>query len=285
MATGPDLPRLKVSAFKDIIAFLLEAVHGRGHIALAVRFVANADEAHRDLKDGGADLVFLSYDDCLSLALVDGWRDLGVVLPVHGGILDLCGRLDGIAAPRVGIDTDTGYARALRLVLRQRLGAGGDARVQWIKAGATNLRYEHLRDGSLDATLLNPPWSCRDGIPRIATLAGEAPIPHYQGVVAALRRGWLEEAANAQRLATFIGDWRLVLAELRADPAWATERIETFYGLTDAEADAVYARIWRRDGLCGSLDFDPAALAGTEQVFTADTGLAVPTVRSWLLSR
>jgi hypothetical protein len=282
MSTFAAPPRLRVSAFKDITAMLLEAVAARRRVALDVRFVANADEAHSDLKGGAADLVFLSYDDCLSLALIDGWAGLGVVFPVHGGILDLCGRLDPAAAPRVGIDTDTGYARALRLLLRGRL---GDAypRVQWVKAGATNLRYGALRDGTLDATLLNPPWSCRDGITRIAALSGAAPILRYQGVVAALRRSWLDHTGHAALLAVFCEDWLEVLSSLDQDRTGSVAHIAACYGLTEAEAEAVYARIRRDDGLSGSLDFDPAALAGTEQVFTADTGIAVPVERPWLL--
>jgi hypothetical protein len=282
MPTVTALPSLKVSAFKDITAMLLAAVGARGRVALDVRFVANADEAHSDLKGGAADVVFLSYDDCLSLALIDRWADLGVVLPVHGGILDLCGRLDPATAPRIGIDTDTGYARALRLVLRGRLG-NAYPRVQWVKAGATNLRYGQLRDGRLDATLLNPPWSCRDGITRIVALSGAAPIPRYQGVVAALRRSWLDEPDHAALLAVFCEDWLEVLSSLEHDRAGSVAHIAACDGLTDAEADAVYARIRCHDGLSGSLDFDPAALAGTEQVFTADTGIAVPAERPWLL--
>jgi hypothetical protein len=277
-------PRLKVSAFKDITAFLLECVAARGRVALDVRFVADADEAHRDLQSGGADLVFLSYDDCLSMALIDRWSDLIVAFPVHGGILDLCGRFDPTSAPRVGIDTETGYARALRLFLREHLGADGYARIEWVKAGATNLRYQRLRDRALDATLLNPPWSCRDGIARIATLAGEAPIPRYQGVVAALRRPWLDDAGRVGALSMLAEDWVEVVAGLRAERADAIEQIETFYGLSDTEADAVYARIWGADGLFSSLDFDIAALAVTERIFTADTGLAVPAERPWLHS-
>ena len=77
----------------------------------------------------------------------------------------LCGAFDVTgAATRVGIDTDTGYARALRLLLQDRLGPERYAQLDWIKAGATNLRYQQLLDGQLDATLLNPPFSYRPGI-------------------------------------------------------------------------------------------------------------------------
>ena len=175
---------LRISAFRDITAFILDTASRTGLIDVAVNYVKNADEAHADLKTRLADIVFMSYDDTLSLALQERYSDIAAVMPVHGGILDLCGDLDPVRGEAVvGIDTDSGYARALRHYLHGRYPAPEDyARLQWVRAGATNLRYDKLVAGQLDATLLNPPYSLKPGIARQADFRGS--IGAYQGVVA-----------------------------------------------------------------------------------------------------
>ena len=179
---------LRISAFRDICAFILETIGNRGGPGLDITYVKNADAAHADLMQRRADIVFMSYDDTLSVALQDRYPDIAAFLPVHGGILDLCGRLDRTGPTRVGIDTDSGYARALRRFLRERLGEPRYAQLTWVKAGATDLRAERLQAGDIDATLLNPPFSLRPGVSRIATLAGDDTTSRYQGVVANLNR-------------------------------------------------------------------------------------------------
>jgi hypothetical protein len=104
---------LKISAFKDITAFILDQMSRRHSIVLDVSYVKDASQAHEDLITQRADLVFMSYDDTLSIALEDNHRDIVAVMPVHGGILDLCGDIDiAIGKVNIGIDTDTGYTCA-----------------------------------------------------------------------------------------------------------------------------------------------------------------------------
>lgn len=78
----------------------------------------------------------MSYDDTLSVALELGFNDTAAVFPIHGGILSLCGEISGDGAPRVGIDTLTGYARALRFYLNSTLTAEEYASIDWVFAGA-----------------------------------------------------------------------------------------------------------------------------------------------------
>ena len=278
-------PPLHISAFKDITAFLLDRVSQDYGLKLEINYVKNADEAHEDLRQQRADIVFMSYDDTLSMAVQEGYSDIAAFLPVHGGLLDLCGTLDLAAGKnRLGIDTETGYARALRLFLRDRYPDQRDyGQLQWLKKGATNIRYERLLDGTLDATLLNPPYSYQQGVQRIAPLSHSRAIPHYLGVVGNLKRSWLVNPANRQAVAEFVKAYSLTVANLRKHRKAAVLRLAAFYHLPEPTAAAVYARLWEADGLATSLEFDIQALAETELIFSQDTGLQVPKERAWIL--
>lgn len=278
-----DAAPLRISAFRDISAFILETIGNRGGPTLDITYVKNADAAHADLMQRRADIVFMSYDDTLSIALLDRNPDVAAFLPVHGGILDLCGHLDTTAPSRVGIDTDSGYARAVRRFLRERLGEPRYAQLTWVKAGATDIRADALAAGDIDATLLNPPFSLRPGINRIAALAGTGTPSRYQGVVANLNRSWLGEAAHRHAIAWFTAAYRDRIAAMKNRQAETVDALSRYYRVDAEQAEAIYARLWQADGLNLTATFDPAALAGTERIFAQDTGIAVPATRTWLL--
>ena len=275
---------LRISAFRDITAFILDTAKGNGLMAVDVKYVKDADEAHADLKTHQADIVFMSYDDTLSLALQDHYSDIAAVMPVHGGILDLCGEIDpGRGKTLVGIDTDSGYARALRHYLHGRYPAPEDyAKLQWIRAGATNIRYEKLIAGQLDATLLNPPYSLKTGVRRMLDL--HSIIGAYQGVVANVNQSTLADAGRWVAVGEFIRAFTQTVDDMKTRPEPTIERLAQYYGLPSDEARAVYQRLWQPDGLAVGKQLDQDQLAGTELLFAADTGLAVPTVRTWVLS-
>ncbi|HYN78697.1 MAG TPA: hypothetical protein VES73_13005 [Lamprocystis sp. (in: g-proteobacteria)] len=282
----PAQPPLRIAAFRDISAFLLETINKDYAVGLQITYVKNADEAHTRLTTQQADIVFMSYDDTLSMAIQEQYREIAAFMPIHGGLLDLCGTLDLAANKnRVGIDTDTGYARALRRYLHDRLPNPDDYRqLVWIMAGATDLRYERLRAQELDLTLLNPPFSYRPDVTRIAALSGNAVVPRYQGVVANLNTSWLGSPSHRAALAAFITIYRRVLRDLRAHPDDTMAKLVDFYGLSPPIAAAVYARLWAPDGLNATGVFDEGALAQTERIFAADTGLTVPRARTWILA-
>ncbi|WP_295446849.1 hypothetical protein [uncultured Thiodictyon sp.] len=275
---------MRICAFRDITAFILDTASRAGLIDVAVNYVKNADEAHADLKTRQADLVFMSYDDTLSLALQDHDRDIAVVMPVHGGILDLCGELDLARGKAVvGIDTDSGYARALRHYLHGRYPAAEDyARLQWVRAGATNLRYEKLVAGQLDATLLNPPYSLKPGIARLGDLRGS--IGAYQGVVANVNQSSLTDARQRAAVIAFIRAFLQTVDDMKAQPEPTIERLAQYYGVPSEDARAVHRRLWEPDGLAVGKELDRDQLVGTERLFSADTGIAVPALRTWVLS-
>jgi len=190
---------LKISAFKDITAFVLESAQENGSINVEIKYVKNATEAHSDLTEQKADMVFMSYDDTLSIALEDNYFDIIAIMPIHGGMLDFCGNID-ISQNKtlVGIDTNTGYARALRAYLKFAYSPSEYNKLHFTFAGATNLRYTKLLNGEIDATLLNPPYSYGTGINRMIRMSDF--LGAYQGVVVNVNKSWLATSNNKNKI-------------------------------------------------------------------------------------
>ena len=88
-----DQEALNISAFKDISAFILETGKAEHLISANIKYVKDSEEAHSDLINQQADVVFMSYDDTLSLALEDNYSDIVAAMPIHGGMLNLCGKI------------------------------------------------------------------------------------------------------------------------------------------------------------------------------------------------
>jgi len=55
-----------------------------------------------------------------------------------------------------------------------------------------------------------------------------------------------------------------------------------FYNTTETVASLVYEALWQPNGLATSLCFNDTQLAGTENVYSWDTGTEVPAERSWV---
>ena len=152
--------------------------------------------------------------------------------------------------------------------------------MQWVYAGATNLRYAKLLNGDIDATLLNVPYSYEKGVSRIANMYDA--IGPYQGVVANLNKSWLNKSVNANRFAKFATGFYGRVQKMKAQPQVTIAELQDYYGIGAAEAADVYNRMFATDGLSLSPDFNLKQLEGTEAYFTADTGISVPQQRAWL---
>ncbi|MEB3173902.1 MAG: hypothetical protein VKN60_01740 [Cyanobacteriota bacterium] len=277
---------LQLSVFKDISAFVLETMQAESDLEFVIKYVKNAEEAHDDLTSNKADFVFMSYDDTLSLALMNNDEEIAAFMPIHGGILDLCGILNlDRDQNRVGIDTDSGYARALRLYLRRMFPEESEYhKLHWLKVGATNLRYEKLLSAEIDATLLNPPFSYLADVRRITPLVDNITIVNYQGVVANLNRSWLKNSERQRLLDQFIKTYQKNIITLRNQPQATINKLANFYQLSPSIAANIYARLWQKDGLQIPLTFDEEALTATELIFSGDTGINIPPQRHWILS-
>lgn len=274
---------LNISAFKDITAFILETAESENLIQAKIKYVKDADEAHSDLTTAKADLVFMSYDDTLSMALESGYSEVAAIAPVHGGILTLSGEIDlSNNKNKIGIDTNTGYARALRYYLHQRYTTEEYNQLTWIFAGATNLRVTKLLNHEIDATLLNPPYSYQSGVTRMIRMYDA--IGSYQGVVMNLNKTWLAKSANQSRLNNFINGFYSRINEMKNNPDQTISQLATYYKLDTVEATNTYNSLWESDGLSTTTQFNNAQLSGTESIFGNDSGINVPTVRNWVIN-
>lgn len=263
---------LKISAFKDITAFVLESAQKNGSINVNIKYVKNANEAHTDLTEQKADLVFMSYDDTLSIALEDNNSNAVAIMPIHGGILDFCGSLNiEQNQTNIGIDTNTGYARALRAYLKTTYSQTDYNKLNFIFAGATNLRYEKLLKSELNATLLNPPYSYGAGVNRMIRISDI--FGAYQGVVVNTNKSWLEISTNKDRLQNFTKAYYQTVADMKNQPDKTIENMQTYYGITKDEATQAYNRLWESDGLSLDAKFNDKALSVTEQIFSEDSGV------------
>ena len=278
----PDEP-LNISAFRDITAFILETAASEHLIQAKIKYVQNADEAHSDLTSKNADLVFMSYDDTLSLALESKYQDIAAIAPVHGGILNLCGSIDLTAKQnKIGIDTNSGYARALRYYLHNRYSDPADyQQLQWIFAGATNLRLTKLLNHEIDATLLNPPYSYQTGVTRMIRMYDA--IGSYQGVVINLNKSWSAESANQLRVKNFLTGFYSRISEMKNNPEKTIPQLAAYYNLNTLKATDTYNALWGNDGLNLAPQFNAAQLSGAEMIFHGDNGIVIPAIRSWVI--
>jgi hypothetical protein len=150
--------RLVIYAFKDITAFILDCLKKEHQLELDIYYVKNADEAHSGLERHEANIAFMSYDDTLSMRWQQNYSDILAFLPVHAGILDLCGTVGPTKKNKIGIDTDTGYARALRYYFRKNFLKDNDkSLLEWVFAGSTDISSVQ------DKKSCNPPFA-RDSL-------------------------------------------------------------------------------------------------------------------------
>jgi ABC-type nitrate/sulfonate/bicarbonate transport system substrate-binding protein len=120
--------------------------------------------------------------------------DTGFLSLVAGGgirsISELRGRILSVDA------MTTGYAFVLFEILRRNGLAPGDYAV--VKVGGMVQRWEALRDGKHDATILSTPYNILAKAAGLTQLArGIAVLGHYQGNVGAARRSWASANKDA----------------------------------------------------------------------------------------
>ncbi|TCT01080.1 ABC transporter substrate-binding protein [Aquabacter spiritensis] len=227
----PDTPPADIALFRDAtetlfaIADLRRADNPAAPAVPRRTFVRDADEAHRLALEGPAPLVGMSLDDLLDCARSQhpAAGELVAVAGVHRGFLDLMAaggiaRIADLKGRRIAVDTDTGYASALfEMLRREGLTRGRDYEV--VYAGATNLRYEKLRAGAFDATLLGAPFTRlakRAGFVSLGSVIGA--LGGYQAIVLVARRSWL--TANGAAAQATVACLLRTLAFAR-DPAQA----------------------------------------------------------------
>ena len=108
-------------------------------------------------------------------------------------------------------------------------------------------------------------------------------IGSYQGVVMNLNKAWLAESANQSRLKDFVNGFYQRVNEMKNNPDQTITQLSTYYNIAAAEANSTYNSLWESGGLSLQPQFNLQQLAGNESIFHSDTGITIPTERSWVV--
>lgn len=169
----------------------------------------------------------------------------------------------------------------LRQQLQKTLTPEDYKAIVWVYAGATNIRYEKLVAQSINATLLNPPFT--------AFLDAAVPCdPYYkhtgpiQGSVGNVHSSALQDPYMSSLIRQFFECYKAATLDMRYNKRGAVAGLSTYYNVTSAVAEDVYGRLWGVDGLSTSFCFETERLSNSEGIFAQDTGLSVARSRWWV---
>lgn len=169
----------------------------------------------------------------------------------------------------------------LRLYLKSVYSPDDYAKLNWVYAGGTNLRYEQLVDKKLNVTLLNEPFTAQ--IPAsIPCTPMWKPMGPIQGTVGNIRGSSLRDPAKLANLQTFLHVFKGVVKDLEANAGYGGIALASFYNTTLAIGGNIYSGLWEVDGLSTTFCFEDSRLSNTERIFGTDTGIAVPKERWWV---
>jgi len=187
----------------------------------------------------------VAYQEGQGEVKVEGEIDLVAIMGINNGFNSLMAgpQVKDIAdfrGRKVAVDAaTTGYAFVLYDILRRHGLNSGDYVVE--RAGGASRRWEALREGKQDGTLLSLPWDIiaeKNGFRRLAT---SSDVGRFQGSAGTVRRKWV--AANEARVVGFIRgyvaglDW--ISDPANRDAALALLR-KNLKSLTPELADASY---------------------------------------------
>jgi ABC-type nitrate/sulfonate/bicarbonate transport system substrate-binding protein len=261
---------VRVCTFTGAAAVPIHVARERGYFAAAgldvdIAETRGSNELMRGLLDGtfqvvhGAPDNVVAWSDREEVDIV-AWIGLAsgpvalVAGPEVAGIADLRGRRVAVDAPQSGFVS----------VLRRMLSDGGVAPddVELAPIGATQLRYEQLRDHAVDATILTLPWLLNALDEGFRILAEQHDIvPRLQGSCGASTRTWLEgngAAADAYLRGVVAA---LTWLYLPSSGGAVRELVRDRFGLSDRHAAAVCdAFLDPRTGWPPSARLDPAGM-------------------------
>jgi ABC-type nitrate/sulfonate/bicarbonate transport system substrate-binding protein len=216
-APAQELPEVKVIVFPGANNWPIWAAEARGEFAkhgirVALTPTPNSVFLMTGLIQGKFDVAIAAIDNLVAYqegqgeVKVEGEIDLVAVMGANNGFNSL------MAAPgvkdiadfrgrKVAVDAaTTGYAFVLYDILRRNGLTAGDYVVE--RAGGAGRRWDALREGKQDGTLLSLPWdiiAAKNGFKRLAT---SNDVGRFQGSAGIVQRKWA--AANEARLVAFI---------------------------------------------------------------------------------
>jgi ABC-type nitrate/sulfonate/bicarbonate transport system substrate-binding protein len=267
---SPGSVRLRVSTFAGAAALPIHVAHDRGYFArcgLDVELVEtrSSNELMRGLVDGDYEVVHTAPDNVVawhdrSDADIVAWIGLAsgpVALAADPGIASVA----ALRGRRIAVDArQSGFVSILLRIFRD---AGvGASEVELVPIGATELRFDALRERTVSATLLTLPWLLTARDEGFVLLTEQSKVmPRLQGSCGASLRGWL--ASHSDHADAYL---RAVIASLTwmclpASLAELRQLVRARFGIDERQADAVCAAFL--DPLTGwppSARIDPAGM-------------------------
>jgi len=199
------------------------AAHG---VAVTLSFTPNSVALITGLSEGRFDIAMAGFDNIVACQEGQGEAatvaepDLFAFMGGDNGFLSVVtapgvGGFDALRGRTLSVDAMTnGFAFVLReLVERSGL---AESEVTYVRAGATQARYQDLVAGRHDGTLLRTPFELLAKAQGCQVIATAASLGAYQGSVGAARRSWAR--ANEAALLGYMRGYRQAVDWLY-DPA------------------------------------------------------------------
>jgi ABC-type nitrate/sulfonate/bicarbonate transport system substrate-binding protein len=185
-----------------------KALFARNGIRVGVQETPNSVAQMTALSSGACDIVMTAVDNIVAYVEGQGEAPIGPQPEFFAFVGSDTGFLSLVAAAGITSIGDlrgktlsvdamtTGYAFVLFEILRRNGLAPGDYNV--VKVGGMVQRWEALRDGRQDATILSTPYNILAKAAGLTQLArGIAVLGRYQGNVGAARRSWARANKDA----------------------------------------------------------------------------------------
>jgi ABC-type nitrate/sulfonate/bicarbonate transport system substrate-binding protein len=258
-APAQELPEVKVISFHNGNNWPIWAAEARGDFAkngirIALTYTPGSEALITGLVEGKFDIAIAAIDNMVayqegqSEVKVEQGVDLVAVMGVNNGfnslmaaphvrdVTDLKGRKVAVDAP------GTAFALVLYDILRRNGLRSGDYLVE--VAGGASRRWEALREGKQDGTLLSLPWdiiAADSGFKRLAT---SNDLGRYQGTAGIVRRKWAaaNEASVVGFIRAYIAGYDWISDPANRDEAMALLR-KNIKGLTPGLAQASYSAL------------------------------------------
>jgi ABC-type nitrate/sulfonate/bicarbonate transport system substrate-binding protein len=260
---------------------LARGVFARHGLDLDVHYTQGSRMTVEWLGAGTCDLAVLAADDVVYEVEAHG-ADIVMFMGLHRGILALVARPglrvpDDLPGARLGVDDP---ASGFALVAHHLLGVLGVNGYTTVAAGGVEHRARALAAGTIDVTLLTPPFTLQT-VARGGTLVARAHdhLPRYQASGGVTTRRWA--ARNRDALVAYIRAYRESVA-WALDPAnreAATAHLAEAFGLSAAHAAETWAALADpADGLLTDGRIEPEGLR-TVLDLRVQAGLLAPAPR------
>ena len=249
-----------------------EGLFAREGVAVQLAFTPNSGALVRGLMEGRHDIALASIDNLVAYQEGQGDGpplqdpDLVAVMGVDRGFLSVVAQpqiraMADLRGKTLSVDSlNTGFAFVLRELLRTN--GIAESEVKLVRGGATELRFQALVAGSVDATLLRTPFEILAAERGLSVLASADTLGPYLGTSGFVRRSWARSHEAA--LVGFLRGYRSAMQWL-GEPSHraGAERIliEQIRDMTPTLAARAAATLLAADGgLLRDLAIDPAGL-------------------------